>query len=152
MDLEVTAPVDGRALRRASPGWGSSHDGLATSSASEEGDVDPSTLQSEKSSTGLDANLAAALSYLLGFITGIVFLVVEKDSKFVRFHAMQSTITFVVLWVASMVLGFIPLIGWLIALFLVPVTLICWIVLMLKAYQGEKFKLPIVGDMAEQKA
>ena len=48
----------------------------------------------DKSSTGLDPNLAAALAYLLGFLTGILFLVIEKDSKFVRFHALQSTMVF----------------------------------------------------------
>ena len=114
--------------------------------------MDPSPVQQEKSTTGIDVNIAAALTYLLCFITGIVFLVVEKDSKFVRFHAMQSTVTFGGLFVLNMVLGFIPLIGWLIGLLLVPVTFILWLILIFKAYQGEKFKLPIVGDIAEQKA
>ncbi len=114
--------------------------------------MDPSTLPSEKSTTGLDVNLAAALTYLMGFVTGVVFLVIEKDSKFVRFHAMQSTITFGGLFVMNMVLTFIPLIGWAIGLLLVPVTFILWLVLIFKAYQGEKFKLPIAGDMAEEKA
>lgn len=108
----------------------------------------------EKSSTGLDANLAGLLTYVAGFITGIVFLVIEKDSKFVRFHAMQSVMTFVGLFLVNMVfvvIGFIPFIGWILSLFslfLLPIGLILWIVLMLKAYQGEWFKLPIVGDMA----
>ncbi len=114
--------------------------------------MDPSPVQQEKSTTGIDVNIAAALTYLLGFITGIVFLVVEKDSKFVRFHAMQSTVTFGGLFVLNMVLGFIPLIGWLIGLLLVPVTFILWLILIFKAYQGEKFKLPFAGDIAEQKA
>lgn len=106
----------------------------------------------EKSTTGLDVNLAAALTYLMGFITGIVFLVIEKDSRFVRFHAMQSTLTFAGLFVLNMILGFIPILGWILSILLLPVTLIIWLVLIFKAYQGEKFKLPIVGDMAEQKA
>jgi uncharacterized membrane protein len=105
-----------------------------------------------KSTTGLDENLAAMLSYLLGFITGIVFLIIEKDSKFVRFHAMQSTIVFVGIWIMSIVMWQVPLIGWLINLMLMPVTFILWLVLMFKAYQKEKFKLPIVGDIAEEKA
>jgi uncharacterized membrane protein len=104
----------------------------------------------EKSSTGLEINLAALLTYVLGFITGIVFLIVEKDSKFVRFHAMQSTIVFGALFVLNFVLSFIPVLGWIISFLLFPVTLILWIILMIKAYQGEKFKLPIAGDMAEQ--
>ncbi len=103
-----------------------------------------------KSSTGLDANLAAALSYLLGFITGIVFLLVEKENKFVRFHAMQSTITFAGLFVVTVVLGAIPILGWILSFFLWLATLVLWLVLLIKAFQGEKFKLPIVGDVAER--
>lgn len=108
----------------------------------------------EKSSTGLDANVAGLLTYVAGFITGIVFLVVEKDSKFVRFHAMQSVMTFVGLFIINIaftIVGFIPVVGWMLAmfsLFLIPLGLILWIILMIKAYQGEWFKLPIVGDMA----
>jgi len=64
-----------------------------------------------QSSTGLDENVAGLLCYLLGFITGILFLVVEKKSRFVKFHAMQSTITFLSLFVISVVLGWIPIIG-----------------------------------------
>jgi uncharacterized membrane protein len=108
----------------------------------------------EKSSTGLDANLAGLLAYVAGFITGVVFLVLEKDSKFVRFHAMQSVMTFIGLFIVNIaftIVGFIPFFGWIISLFglfLIPLGFILWIVLMLKAYQGEWFKLPIVGDMA----
>ena len=105
-----------------------------------------------RSTTGLDESLAAALCYLLGFITGIVFLVIEKDSKFVRFHAMQSTIAFAGIWVVSIVMWQVPLIGWLINVLLMPVTLILWLILMLKAFQKERFKLPLVGDIAEDKA
>lgn len=104
----------------------------------------------EKSSSGLEVNLAALLTYLLGFVTGIVFLVIEKDSKFVRFHAMQSTLTFGGLFALNIVLGLVPLLGLLVSLLLIPVTVILWLVLMYKAYQGEKFKLPVIGDMAEQ--
>ena len=103
----------------------------------------------EKSSTGLEANIAGALCYLLGFITGILFLVLEKDSKFVRFHAMQSTIVFGGIFVLNVILTVIPLVGWLVAMLLFPVTLILWIVLMIKAFQGARFKLPVVGDIAE---
>jgi uncharacterized membrane protein len=104
----------------------------------------------EKSSTGLDANIAGLLTYLLGFISGIIFLAIEKDSQFVRFHAMQSTIVSVGLFVLNIALGFIPILGWLVSLLLAPVAFILWIFLMFKAFQGERFKLPIVGDIAEQ--
>lgn len=109
----------------------------------------------EKSSTGLDVNIAGLLTYAAGFITGIVFLVIEKDSKFVRFHAMQSVFTFLGLFVINLVVGLvignIPFIG-LMVLFLSPLLLVLglvlWVILMFKAYQGEWFKLPIVGDLA----
>lgn len=104
----------------------------------------------EKSSTGLEANLAGALTYLLGPITGILFLVLEKDSKFVRFHAMQSTITFLALFVVSVVLGMIPFLGWLVLFFVQLAAIVLWVFLMFKAFQGEKFKLPTIGDLAER--
>lgn len=102
----------------------------------------------EKSSTGLDENVAAFLCYLFGFITGIVFLVVERKSSFVRFHAMQSTITFLGLFVISIILGWIPVIGVLILV----LTLILWLLLMIKALQGIRYALPIVGKMAAGKS
>jgi uncharacterized membrane protein len=103
-----------------------------------------------KTSIGMQANVAALLSYLAGFITGIIFYVIEKDNKFVRFHAMQSIIAFGALFVLNMVLAFIPFIGWVLMPIVSIVSLILWILLMVKAYQGESFKLPIAGDMAEK--
>ncbi|MEX2270568.1 MAG: DUF4870 domain-containing protein [Vicinamibacterales bacterium] len=105
----------------------------------------------ERSSTGLDANLAAALAYLAGFITGIVLLIVEKESRFVRFHAMQSTVLFVAVLVMSVALNSIPLLGAILyAVILFPAVVILWLVMMFKAYNGERFKLPVVGDFAEK--
>jgi uncharacterized membrane protein len=104
----------------------------------------------ERSSTGLDANIAAALTYLVGFITGILFLVLEKDSSFVRFHAMQSTIVSVAFVALQMALGFIPILGWMLMPLLGLAGLVLWLFLMVKAFQGERFKLPVVGDIAEQ--
>lgn len=103
-----------------------------------------------KTSTGMQPNLAALLSYLLGFISGIVFYVLEKDNKFVRFHAMQSIITFGFLFVLGMFLGLMPVIGWVLGYILWIVEFILWIILMVKAYNGEIFKLPVAGDMAEK--
>jgi len=100
-----------------------------------------------KSSTGLDENVAGFFCYLLGFITGIVFLVVEKESGFVKFHAKQSTITFLGLFVVMMVFGWIPVLSALIFVF----SLILWLFLMVKALRGEKYMLPIVGKLAEEK-
>jgi uncharacterized membrane protein len=95
-------------------------------------------------------NMMGAAAYLLGFITGIIFLVIEKQSKFVRFHAMQSTVLFGGIFIANIVLGFIPILGWLVGLLLSFVSFILWIVCMWKAFQGEMYKVPFVGDFAEQ--
>jgi uncharacterized membrane protein len=103
----------------------------------------------ERTSTGLDANLAAALSYLVGFVTGIIFLLVEKENKFVRFHAMQSTLVFLGIVAVDILLQLIPFIGALVVLFVViPVSAFLWLFLMFRAYQGDEFKLPLVGQMA----
>lgn len=104
----------------------------------------------ETSSTGLDVKLAGALAYLGAFVTGILLLVVEKDSPFVRFHAMQSTITFLIVVAVNMVLGSIPILGWLVLVFLFPVEVFLWLFLMYKAYSGERYKLPSIGDLAEK--
>ncbi|MFA5361742.1 MAG: DUF4870 domain-containing protein [Candidatus Omnitrophota bacterium] len=105
-----------------------------------------------KSSLGMDANVAALLSYLLGFITGIIFYVLEKENKFVRFHAMQSIIVFGFLFVVGMVAFVVPFIGPFISVLANLAGLVLWVILTIKAYQGEKFKLPVAGDIAEQKA
>jgi uncharacterized membrane protein len=106
----------------------------------------------EKATFGLDENIASALTYVLGFITGIIFFLVEKENKTVRFNAMQSILVFggfFVLYIVIMVLTFIvPFIG-IIFLLLWLVEIVAWLLLIIKSFQGEKFKLPIVGDMAE---
>jgi uncharacterized membrane protein len=105
-----------------------------------------------KCSTGMQPNLAALLCYLFGVITGIIFYIIEKENKFVRFHAMQSIITFGALFVLQMLLMVIPLIGWVLMPIVGIVSLILWVILMIKAYKGETFKLPFVGDIAEKQA
>jgi uncharacterized membrane protein len=103
--------------------------------------------EKEQSSTGLEENVAGFLCYLLGFVTGIVFLAVEKKSSFVKFHAKQSTITFLGLFVIIVVVGWIPVLGALVWIS----ALILWLVLMIKALQGKRYSLPIVGKLAEGK-
>lgn len=103
-----------------------------------------------KSSTGLDHNLAGLLAYAFGFVSGILLFVLEKDSKFVKYHALQSIFIWLGLFVVSMVVGFIPLIGWLISLLIAPVGFIIWIYCMVKAYQGSWFKFPVAGNIAMQ--
>ncbi len=105
-----------------------------------------------KTSVGMNAQVAALLSYLLGWITGLIFFVIEKENKFVRFHAMQSIVTFASLFVLCIVLSFIPIIGWALLPIVWIAQFILWIILMVKAYQGEKFKLPFAGNIAEKNA
>lgn len=113
-----------------------------------------------KTSMGLDANIAALLSYVLTWLTGLIFFLVEKENRFVRFHAMQAilfgagiTVISIVLSIALGILGIISHILGLVGLLVWPVygiaILIGWIICMVKAYQGQMFKLPIIGDMAE---
>lgn len=101
--------------------------------------------EEEKKGTGLPKNTAAALSYVLGWLTGIVFLLIEKD-PYVRFHAMQSIVAFGLLTVVS----FVPIIGWLLSPFLMIIGFILWLVLIYKAYQGEEFQLPVIGEFAKK--
>lgn len=114
-----------------------------------------------KTSTGLEPNLAGALSYVLGPITGILFLVIEKESKFVRFHAMQSTVlgvAWIVLTYALSILAgvvaFVPVIGWIISI-LVSIGMgligfILWLMLMWRAFQGQEWEVPVAGPLARK--
>jgi uncharacterized membrane protein len=105
-----------------------------------------------KSSTGLQANLAGLLAYALGLVTGLVFFLIEKDNKFVKFHAMQSIAFSLVMVAAGLMLAFVPFVGQVGTAFLNLAGLVVWIILMVKAYQGERFKLPVLGDFAEKQA
>lgn len=109
-----------------------------------------SDYDSTPSSTGLDPKVAGLLCYALSFVTGIIFLILEKQNKFVKFHALQSIIVFGSLVVLNIVLGFIPIIGWIASFIITPLTFVLWIVMMLMALQGKVFKLPIAGDIAEK--
>lgn len=109
---------------------------------------------------GLSENAAATLSYALGWITGIIFYLVDRR-PYVRFHAAQSIVTFGGLHLIRIVLGMIFGvgffyyggwgswgIGWLLLSCIGLLSFVLWIVLMIKAFQGERFMLPIAGDMA----
>lgn len=104
------------------------------------------------SSTGLASNVAAPLCYVLGLITGVVFLILEKEDRFVRFHAFQSVAVFGALFVLSLVANLIPVIGRPISYLVAPVGLVLWVLLLVKSYQGERFKIPVAGDWAEQQS
>jgi len=103
-----------------------------------------------KTSTGLDANVAGLLCYVLGWISGLVFILIEKENKFVRFHAMQSIIVFGTITAASIVFRLIPFIGYVLNVLLSLLALVLWIVLMVKAYQETMYKLPWAGNLAEK--
>jgi uncharacterized membrane protein len=119
---------------------------------------------SERSSTGLDANIAAALSYFFGLLSGAIFFAMETESRFVKFHAMQSMLASVgaiVLWIVYMVIwtllvripflgiiaGLVGFLGWAV---LVLGLLALWLFCMFKAFQGDRFKLPFIGEIAEK--
>ena len=129
----------------------------------------PPPVQMTKSSTGLDENVAALLSYLLQGVGGLVFFLIEKDSRLVRFHAMQSLILSIVFFVGMFALYIIwiilailvsqisgllgTLVGLVLGLVIFVVFICCvigWILSMIKAYQGQYFKLPVIGNFAEK--
>lgn len=107
--------------------------------------------------TGLPQNLEGALAYFLGPITGILFLVLEKENRFVRFHAMQSTILCLVWIVISYALRlflFIPVLGWIVGILTSLVLglggIILWLYLMWQAFSGNEWELPVIGAFARK--
>ncbi|MDR2648575.1 MAG: DUF4870 domain-containing protein [Clostridiales bacterium] len=106
-----------------------------------------------KSVFGLDEKIAGLLSYALGFVSGIFFYVMERDNKFVRFHALQSTVWFLLLAVGGWILrllGTLPVLGGLFGFLgglLGLLSFVSWIYLMYMSYKGAEFKLPILGDV-----
>ncbi len=102
------------------------------------------------STTGLPSNIVAVLAYLFGCIGGIVLLLIERRDGYVRFHAMQSTLTFLIILVAALIAGSVPVAGWLFSGLLSFAAGILWLVLMFKAFTGQRYKLPYIGEMAER--
>lgn len=96
------------------------------------------------------SNVIAVMAYLGGALTGIVVLIMEKHDQFVRFHAMQSTVTFLVVLVANLLLRNIPMVGRLAYLPMWLAVAALWLLLMVKAFMGERYKLPYIGDFAER--
>jgi uncharacterized membrane protein len=125
--------------------------------------------QVAKSSTGLDENIAALLSYIFGWVSGLIFFLIEKDSRLVRFHAMQSLLFNVLAFVVGIALWIVLFVVFMIAAqisgalttLLSLVSILVWVVFMIalfgglilclvKAFQGQYFKLPIIGNFAEK--
>ncbi len=123
--------------------------------------------QTPASSTGLDPKIGGLLAYFFGWLGGLILFVIEKDSKYIRFHAMQSillnvavVILFVGLGIVVTILGNIPGIGAL-ALLALPLyglmwlgAMILWVFMLYKGFSGyetgEMYKLPVIGDQAEK--
>jgi uncharacterized membrane protein len=100
--------------------------------------------------TGLSPNVAGLLCYLGVWITGIIFFVIEQKDKWVRFHAAQSIVVFGTIIVAGIILGLIPVVGVAFSSIIWVIGFILWIILMVKAYQGERYKIAWAGDIAEK--
>ncbi len=116
---------------------------------------------STSTSTGVEPNVSVALAYILAPITGILFFALEKTNRFVRFHAAQSIATSVIIILLSIgvsmissILVFIPVLGWIAVLLLTLGlsfgTFILWVLLMVKAYQGQEWELPVAGGFARK--
>jgi uncharacterized membrane protein len=116
------------------------------------------------SSSGLAPNVAGALSYLFGIITGIAFLLIEKENRFVRFHAAQSVVISgslialsIVMNILGAILAMIPVVNLIMGIVLVLFWLlvglggfILWLVLMFRAYQGDEWRVPLAADYADK--
>lgn len=101
-----------------------------------------------KTSLGLQENVVGALTYILFWLTGFIFLLIEKENRFVRFHAIQSMLTFIPLALIVFLVAWIPYYGWMIADFLGFISLFLLLICVILAYRGLKFKLPVVGNIA----
>jgi len=130
--------------------------GLGVAGAPTEGAATPEA----ESSTGMSANVAGLLCYVAGWITGIIFIVLEKKSIFVKFHAWQSIMTFGVLSVIQIILSIISAAtfifspGWwfvhVLGIIVWVIIGILWIILIIQAGSGKMWKVPWAGDWAEK--
>jgi uncharacterized membrane protein len=134
--------------------------GAAASSATAPGATTAvATTGATAAGAGLTDNMAGALAYVT-IIPAILFLVLEPFNKkrFIRFHAFQClffAVAWTVLWILLRIIVEIPILGWATILLWPLVSLaglIIWVILVMKAYQGQMFKLPFIGDMAEKQA
>jgi len=103
----------------------------------------------KKSSLGLSENMTAALAYLLGWVTGLVVYLMEKDNKNLRFHALQSIVFFGLVTVIHILLGGFYY-TWMLVELVNVVALVVWVVCLVKAYQGETFEIPVVADIVKK--
>jgi uncharacterized membrane protein len=150
------APVEGRFCAKC---------GAAATAAGGPAVPGPDVTSDPVALTGMPENVVCTLCYLFTVITGILFLVLEpyNRNRNIRFHAFQSIffgIAAVVAWVVlitlSTILLHIPILGWMLGFLLWTAlgigALICWLMLMYKAYNNQRFLLPVIGPLAEKQA
>lgn len=102
------------------------------------------------SRSSLRSNLLAVFAYLFGCFSGVLLLIVERHDRYVRFHALQSTLTVLVIFLAALIFGSIPVAGRILTAILSFGAGIIWLVLMFKAFTGERYKLPYVGEFVDR--
>jgi uncharacterized membrane protein len=111
----------------------------------------PPGYQPQPAGSGLSENVASGLAYVLGWLTGLIFYLIDRRPE-VRFHAMQSIVFAVVAmlvgWIRLFTSGLLATLLWLVSV----VFFFTWIFVMIQAFQGRHFKLPVIGDFAEQQA
>lgn len=126
------------------------------------GQTPPQPTQTPQGS-GLAPNIASLLCYICSPITGIIFLLIEKENKDVRFHAWQSLVfgvayivLIILLEILAFIMGMIASVLGIIIGFFIPIVMlaafIVWIVCLVKAYQGERWKIPVIGEFSAKKA
>ncbi|MCG7342650.1 DUF4870 domain-containing protein [Sporosarcina sp. ACRSL] len=103
--------------------------------------------EGQKTSIGLTENVGGMLCYI--FIIGLIFLFMEKENRFIRFHALQSVFLAIAIFLISIILGFIPVIGTIGSLLLSPLAFVLMIFMMYKSYHGHYYKLPFIGDLVD---
>jgi uncharacterized membrane protein len=106
--------------------------------------------QTGRSSLNIKENTAALLCYLLGWVSGLVIYLLESKSRFVRYHAIQSMVTFGTISVVVFVFRRVPLIGWIVTGAAGAAGFVAWVVGILRAYQGQIVKFPVAGNVAER--
>ena len=100
--------------------------------------------------TGLDEKIAGMLCYILGWVSGIVFLIIEPDNKNIRFHALQSIIVFGALTVVNLIFSWIPIFGTIINVVTGVLAFVLWLILLVKTSQGDKYMVKWAGVYADK--
>lgn len=103
-----------------------------------------------ETSTGLDEKIAGMLAYIITWPSGIIFLILEPNNKYVRFHALQSILVFGPLMVIGFIFGWIPYLGTIVTILVSVAAFILWVILLVKSSQGQKYQVKWAGPLAEK--